>query len=256
MSKHNEQHQFACYSADVSLRIRASSVGHTVSIDNPVLAHRIISVLRMGAGDTIILFDQHAHSVFELTHACSKKTLVGIVKNYTLNTHLSPAITVLLPLLKREALQEALYSCVELGATDIQLVITKMVHRAESHDQKYMQRLQAIIIAAAEQSKHFSFPVLKAPIPLNQAVEQAPADAARLFFHADGRDLLSTMQTLHASQSEHIIVVVGPEGDCTLDEKKLLEDHSFQLCRLTPTVLRSPQALAVGLGIVRSVMSS
>ena len=45
---------------------------------------------------------------------------------------------------------------------------------------------------------------------------------------------------------------VGPEGDLTQEEKDYLKQQGFVFCRLTPTVLRARQAVALGLGILRS----
>src|SRR5579862_9977388 len=125
----NNQHQFACYYSDLSSFIAHDQLEHTISFNNPALTHRIFSVLRMRAGDTIILFDQAITITLELVNFSSKKLFSGIVQNYAANKILSPAITVLLPLLKKEALEDALYSCVELGATEIQLVSTQKTHR-------------------------------------------------------------------------------------------------------------------------------
>ncbi|PKN03448.1 hypothetical protein CVU75_02160, partial [Candidatus Dependentiae bacterium HGW-Dependentiae-1] len=51
-----------------------------------------------------------------------------------------------------------------------------------------------------------------------------------------------------------ILLLVGPEGDLTEEEKGAISRAGVQFCKLTPTVLRAMQATAVGMGVVRSVI--
>ena len=44
--------------------------------------------------------------------------------------------------------------------------------------------------------------------------------------------------------------MIGPEGDLTMQEKDLLKERDVQFLRLTPTVLRAQQAVAVSMGIL------
>jgi 16S rRNA (uracil1498-N3)-methyltransferase len=200
-----------------------------------------------------VLFDRAVQAKCVITNV-SKKTCTVLVQGVVQTHQLKPAITVLLPFLKREALEDALYSCVELGATDIQLIYTKKVHRADC-DEKQMQRLQAIVVAAAEQSKNFAFPVLKAPVALPHALSALSDNSVRLFFHGNGASFNQMVDLLRANTPQNIALMVGPEGDCTDEEIILLQGHQFKSFCLTPTVLRSRQALAVGLGAVRSIVS-
>ena len=49
-------------------------------------------------------------------------------------------------------------------------------------------------------------------------------------------------------------MLVGPEGDLTHEEKQFVDDHGFIFCKLTPTIMRAHQAVAVGLGVLRSML--
>ena len=62
------------------------------------------------------------------------------------------------------------------------------------------------------------------------------------------------MQSMHVDQPKQISLMVGPEGDLTMDEKELLKERDVQFLCLTPTVLRAQQAVAVSLGIFRSLL--
>jgi RsmE family RNA methyltransferase len=49
--------------------------------------------------------------------------------------------------------------------------------------------------------------------------------------------------------------MVGPEGDLTHAEKEFLKEKNVVFCRLTPTVIRSKDALMIGLGVLRSLFN-
>ncbi|HEV2600975.1 MAG TPA: RsmE family RNA methyltransferase [Candidatus Babeliales bacterium] len=244
-------HQFACYHASLSSILSRKIIGQTIQLEDPTLAHRIYTILRMEAGDAITLFDCTHHIVLELHKQPNKKSIAGIVRQQERNVPLSPEILILLPVLKRDALQDALYTCVELGATTIQLVLTTKTH-AIRYDATMAQRLQAIAVSAAEQSKQFIIPTILSPIPLSQAIEQLPAHTNTLCFHPNGQSITSIFTNLN--RSNPITITFGPEGDFTETETVMLQNSSFQFYRLTPTVLRSQQALTVALGIVRSIV--
>jgi len=249
MQKNLEKHAFALYYSNVS-PARLSVHGHITIVDESVM-HRIAHVLRLAVHDELILFDQRQNVTCTIV-TITKKQIVCLITNVATNTVHTPEIIILLPLLKRHALEEALYACVELAASRVQLVITEKVQKSWDNDRD-LQRLQAIVVAAAEQSKNFAFPELHAPIPLASALEQHTHRARAVVFAVNGNPLLELLTTIHANRLSSLVLTLGPEGDFTHSEYQLLAQRGFQAYALTPTVLRSFQALAVGLGAVRSV---
>lgn len=237
-------HQFALYTQELP----------TGAITDPALVHRIQQVLRLAVGETVTLFTRHEHTELRIT-SMGKKEIGCTTISRAPNTILKPAITVLLPLLKREALESALYSCAEMGATEVQLLITE---KTPAHTGKDLERFERIMIAAAEQSKQFAMPILNKPVKL-ATVHGEPVESIRcalnhnIFFDPTGTPLFEVLQTLHTQQPDHITLMIGPAGDLTQQEKDILIKHNFTFCALTPTVLRAEQALAVGLGVFRSI---
>lgn len=248
----NFKHDFAIYCSGLSSQISLSS--KHFSITDADLVHRIRSVLRLAKNDAIILFDetmQATGTILDIT----KKTVSLDIQASNQTTPLSPSITVLLPLLKKEALERMIYSCVELGANTIQLVSTEKSQRSWRSD-KELQRLHHIMIAAAEQSKQFAVPTLSQPMPLPEAVAHFES-ALKLVADPAGMPLYEILTSLHTSMQsdihKSIVITMGPEGDFSDAEKTLLRAASYQAVRLTPTVLRSQQAGALLVGIVRSL---
>lgn len=241
----SSKHQFAVFTPDLN------------KLDTQELYHRIIRVLRLNTGDQVVIFDRKQHVLAELGLITKNNLALKLIGNLAVNPDLKPEITACLPLLKREALETALYSCVELGANKIQLLITT---KSEQAGQKYTQgnfeRLEKIMIAAAEQSKNFKIPELLSPIKLDLFLKQANFTATKietsaLFFDISGVSALEIIPELKLAAK--IFCLWGPEGDLTSAEKKLVLAAGFKFSKLTPTVLRASQAVALGLGLVRTL---
>lgn len=248
MMKHkSSKHEFAVYYAQLSDLSKAKNI----EITDHAVFHRILQVLRLEINDSIILFDQTMHASCTI-ESVSKKSLMLSVNNWTKNKVIEPTITFLLPLLKRDALETAIYSLVELGINTIQLIITGKTqskwYGSHEHD-----RLFKIMIAAAEQSKNFAGANLYAPIPLIESMNTYAADSyQKIYADPQGLPLQKTLEQIKKEQ--HVVLMTGPEGDLLDHEKRLLVDNHFIFCKLTPTMLRSSQAIALLSGIMRSFL--
>jgi 16S rRNA (uracil1498-N3)-methyltransferase len=198
-----------------------------------------------------MFFDQHLHLEAVLL-SIEKKKIICQIKNIKQNVLITPHVTVWLPLLKREAFEHAIYSLVELGVNAIQLVSTAKEQR-HWHGQKELNRLRNIMIAAAEQSKNFALPLLKEPKTLHELLLEK-SGAKRLFFDVQGKPLLEVANACALQKNNAYIILVGPEGDLTESEKNQLLNNQFTFVHLTPTILRAQQAVAVGVGALRSLL--
>lgn len=247
----NSKHEFALYLNALSAQLARQP--KTLLVDDADLVRRIISVLRLAPGDAITLFDETQHAQCVIKEIQGKKSILLTVQSVAVNAELQPAVTVLLPLLKREAFEEMVYACVELGATAIQLVNTEKTQRSW-HGQKEMQRIQKIMIAAAEQSKQFRMCEIHEPCSLSDALKPFDEGSIKLVADPDGITLYDALTNIKHAAIRSVIITMGPEGDFTTNEKKWLAEASFQSVRLTSTVLRSQQAGTVLLGAVRSII--
>ena len=253
MKKHTaDTHEFSLYWSSISDWISAVQEGESFTVDDADLCHRVVRVLRFVSGNTFILFDTDVHVRVQLIASHTKRSieLKLLEKNETAT--LQPAITFFLPILKRDALEQVIYSLVELGATDIQLMSTQKVQRKWG-GRKELDRLHTIMIAAAEQSKQYRIPTLHESKPFEELMQQMNVEHS-FFFDPAGKELLPIIQSLHAEQPKGISLMIGPEGDLTAQEKDLLKERGVHFLCLTPTVLRAQQAVAVSMGIFRSLI--
>lgn len=214
------------------------------------LVHRVLKVLRFTVGQTLVLFDGIQSVRLTITHI-NKKQLVGTVLTQEVVAPLTPKINCFVPVLKRAALEEVVYATAELGANTIQLVLTQKVHRKWGGD-KELNRLRGIMLAACEQAKQFAVPALYAPVTFTEAAKKLTDTA--LFFDPDGQPAYDVITSLRQQQPTQLSLLLGPEGDLSLEEKDALRAQAITFCALTPTVLRARQAFSLGLGLVRSML--
>ncbi len=252
MKSYERAHEFAFYSPAVS------SIHQEASLDiyelaDPELVHRIGTILRLEKGDKFILFDSHFHLKATIIGFDGKRSLTIQLHEIEKNKRLTPEIHWLLPLLKRDAFEEAFYTLTELGATSIQPLLTQKTTRLWAD--KEFTRGQKIMIAATEQSKQFVLPYVYPVIPLDMWLFKThPPFVAKIFFDPAGISLREALTLIEGQKMHGIIACVGPEGDLTYEEKLMLTDQGFIFCSLTPTILRAHQAITVGLGALRSFL--
>lgn len=247
----SEKHQFALFYTNLSGFLH-SAQNKSFSLTDPNLVHRITSILRLGIGESLVLFDQSLHAQVTIADIVKHKSIRFELDYKKHNLIYKPEITVLLPLLKKDSFETALYSLAEIGVTTIQLLIT---HKSQQRwTPKDQERAQKILIAAAEQSKNFALPTLKTPLNLHDFLKESNTFDAKIFFDPVGILLSQTLQKI--TQPKHIALAIGPEGDLINEEKELLRSAGFVFSSLTPTILRACQAAALGAGIIRSFHSS
>jgi 16S rRNA (uracil1498-N3)-methyltransferase len=238
-----EKHEFAIYVQSLDI------INNQLTINDEFLYHRIVRILRFNVGDEFILFDKKTNVLFEIIQINKKNLTLQAIKKED-NKIFSPNITVCVSILKKEAFEEAIYFCSELGANVIQPIITQKSNQ-KKFDSKDLQRYEKIIISAAEQSKNFNLVELKKPLMLADYIGQSYDNKAqKLFFDANGKLLIEIINEVKNNKS--LILFIGPEGDLTSEEKELLKNNNFIFCKLTPTILRAQSAVMLSLGIFRS----
>jgi len=255
MSK-SEKHEFAFYFQNTSAVRQQAKVGSEFRIENKELCHRLQHVVKLEKGELFSVFDQEHSIQLKLKQISPKKFVSGQVIKKEKNKILTPNITFLLPVLKKEHFEHALYSLVELGAQTIQPIITQKSQKAFKIQKAYT-RFSKIIISAAEQSKNFAFPSLEEPLELSQYLESETLPKCHntnIFFDPDGMKICNAIEKIKSKSCKYITLMIGPEGDLTQEEKTAIKNNGFIFCKLTPTVLRACQAVPVGLGLFRSLL--
>ncbi len=242
------KHEFAIYHAELQSLIQ-NRIGDVVEIKEENVVGRIRNILRLEPDESIILFDD-THHISAVIVAVKKNSVTIKIQSIAISSLLQPPIQMLLPILKREAMEECLAAMCELGVTTIQPIVT-----AKSQRSFDIERAQKIMRAAAEQSKQFAIPKILPTVLLEEALKAIQTSAYRIFFDVAGESLKKYLMSIDQETNKSFVCLIGPEGDLTIDEKKQMNEVGFTAVKLTPTILRSWQAAFLGIGIIRSYIS-
>lgn len=243
-------HEFAVFCLALPERCH---YGDIIVIDDPDLIHRLVHVLRFRIGDTCILFDK-VHQYRNRFEKIEKKQVVMRFVEQVLPTlEAKVKIKAVVPLLKKEALEETIFGLTEIGVHEIQLV--QSVSSRKTLLSGEYQRLMRIVIAAMEQAKHFRWPIINEKVVSFDAALTVPDGVATIGIFADqgGRALPQVVdQWLSIDTVEQVCFTVGPEAGFMTDEIRLLEQCGFRAVQLTAGVLRAQQATVLLSGFLVS----
>ncbi len=236
-------HEFALFVDAESLKYTASA--NTVQIIDHQVIVRITTILRLKVGEHITLFTPEKSYRCVIT-GLHKRHLDLRCDSIESIVPVQPALSVVVPLLERDALESVIYMATVHGVQTIHLVTTQKSRK--SFTEKDYTRLSKIAHAAGEQAKQFFMPNIVMPVGLEQFLSQnisAYAGYQKLWCDVSGKPILE-----HKKPTQKNLLILGPEGDFTIEEKKLLSTL-FTPVRLTASVLRACDAAALALGIMR-----
>lgn len=250
MMNRDQKHEFSIFIKDLKQLPELRANKSSFQITDKQIFHRLQTVLRIQPGQQVTFFDQHITVQTEINDYKKPGTIIGTVIAQNLVKQLSPSLTILLPLLKKEALEESVYGLTEVGVNTIQLITTAKIHKNSwaAHEHERAERL---IIAAAEQAKQYAVPQLLAPISLAQALTKYQDPL--IFCDPNGTQTAQVMAQLTQQKPTHLVMLIGPEGDLTSAEKESLPKQTLT-CALTPTILRAPQAVILAAGMIRTLI--
>lgn len=248
-------HKFAIYLEDLSAKTKNLETNEQLAFKDKDIWHRITNVLRLSENEIFELFDEKINIECKLLKESFSKSgnLFLLIVNKKENALIKPKITLYLGLTRKEAFEASIYYACQMGVEIVQPLLTKKVQRKFGGDIE-MQRLKRICIAAAEQSKNFILPLIKNPIAIDKLnTNNEKEDNLKLYCHIDGDNLFSTLSEINKKNFQRISIAAGPEGDFTEEECQILKSNGFRATLLTPTILRSEDAVCVALGSIRSV---
>ena len=244
------KHIFALYFADLSHSCLTLEQGYSFCIKQDQILYRLSTVLRLSVSDHCIFFDDSVE-IFCRIDSFSKKSVICTIDSFRYHKRKGLRVTALLPILKKEDFDSAIYALAAVGVETIQLIITEKTQRSWGRD-KDLERAHKIIIAAAEQSKYFSMPLIKPPRPLLEVLgDQNILSTVNIIADPAGAALNEFITT--ESIFDTATILVGPEGGLTDLEIEHACEVGFKRCALTPTILKAEHAVIIMSGVLRSI---
>jgi len=231
--------------------------GDQVTVTGPLLRH-LAAALRLRVDEVVYLVDASERLECRVT-VVSKSELVAKIQNITPLVEPPYRITLAIGTPKGKKLEEVVKRAVELGVHRIRPVVTERSVARAKEGRNRGERLSAIALEAAQQSGRASVPQVDEPVTFDRFAAEAPEGLGVVLWELESDNaLLPLLQNRHtncSNGSEHLTLLVGPEGGLALEEVARLTDIGYLRAGLGPTILRTETACVAALAVAAAALS-
>lgn len=216
---------------------------HTLTKDSKLLtfdkieSRHIVKVLRKKEGDILNISNGKGlffeAVIFEANEKhCSVNITKTIEKPKAHPYHLHIAIA---PTKLNERFEWFLEKATEIGIDEITPLLCDHSERKVIKS----ERLEKILISASKQSLHFHSPKLNDMISFTDFISQG-VDGLKLIAHCEDQDKILLKQLV--KPNDKVTILIGPEGDFSLQEIKLAIKNAYKPVSLGNSRLRTETA--------------
>jgi 16S rRNA (uracil1498-N3)-methyltransferase len=223
----------------------------------PEQAHYLTSVMRLGVGDLLLLFNGQDGEWSARVSAISKRGCVLAPEDQVRPQASPPDLDLVVALVKRGRLETIVEKSAELGCRRVRLVTT----RRTNADHARLPRLQAIATEAAEQTGRLDVPQIEGPERLEAVLDGWDVGRRLLFCDEAGDDpgadwggpdgrARPVLEALAGQPAGPWAVLIGPEGGFDREERGRLRSSPFvTAATLGPRILRADTAAIAALSL-------
>ncbi len=219
------------------LELDANGVNHTVR------------VLRLKPGAPLVLFNGEGGEFDAvLLEAERRRAVVEVTTSRKPQTESPLAITLVQGISRGDRMDYTIQKAVELGVTRIVPVVTTrtVVDLQGNRREKRRDRWQAQVIGACEQCGRDRIPVVEPILKLNDWLARPIDGKCWILDHRAESTLEPETEITNA------VLLIGPEGGLTEDERELALSKGYRGLRLGPRVLRTETASVVALTLIQN----
>ncbi|MDR4516754.1 MAG: 16S rRNA (uracil(1498)-N(3))-methyltransferase [Nitrosomonas sp.] len=209
-------------------------------------AHHAVRVLRIKAGDSIVLFNGKGGEYSAHIESIRKTTTKVIIDQFNAVERESPLdIDLVQAICVNEKMDLIIQKSVELGVTSIQPISTtrSIVRLSKERATKRLQHWNRVVISACEQCGRNFIPIVFPLISLTDWIINNKTNSSnhlRYMLSTTGNESLKNLTDPVPTQ--YFTVVVGPEGGLTSEEEIILQQADFQPLRIGKRILRTETA--------------
>jgi len=218
------------------------------SIELPeAAAHHAARVLRLSAGDSVVLFDGSGgeyEARLEMPGRGRVLAETGERRDFERESPL--AVTLLQAVSSGERMDFTIQKAVELGVAAIHPVYSErsIVRLSGEREAKRLAHWRRVAVAACEQCGRNRIPEIAAPMALDRY--RAAGDSKILLAP-------SAAQRLADLARGPLVLAAGPEGGFSEQEEALLQRAGFVAARLGPRILRTETAALAALAALNAL---
>lgn len=210
----------------------------------------LLRVMRLAPGASVRVFNgRDGEWDATLIQESAKRAAILPVRQ-TLPQSSPPNLTLMFAPLKKARTDFVVEKACELGVRTIQPVMTDFTQASRVRS----DRLQAVVIEAAEQTERMDIPTVEDDMALSAALDVWPAGQP-LFYCDEAGDASPMIEALTARESNSAGILIGPEGGFSPKERERLRAQDFVVpVTLGPRILRAETAAVAALTLWQSVL--
>lgn len=214
----------------------------------PEESKHCLRVLRKEVGDTIKITDGQGHFyIVRIDEVERKKDICCVIIEDSFawqkpwHGNLTLAVS---PTKNADRMEWLIEKAVEVGVEQIVLLRTEHSERKHSH----AERLERVAVSAMKQSLKAVLPTLQVDVPFDKFISDGMPQGAKLIAHCVDECILPPRQLPHKLYSGgNATIMIGPEGDFTLQEVKTAIANGFAGITLGECRLRTETAALAAL---------
>ena len=221
-----------------SFYIAEKITGAVTSISDAAQLHHLRDVLRLKAGDEVVIFDNEGTRYSCVIEKVDKKEAVMRIKSRKAAPVRSLKLTIACSIPKQSRMDEIIDKLTQLGVDAIiPLVTERVIVKTQGSEQSRLERWRKIALTASEQSHRNLPPVVSSIRSLREVLAESKQYRLRLVPTLEG-ERKTLRQVFSDSLPSSILVLIGPEGDFTPPEISLALESGFIPVSLGDNVLR------------------
>lgn len=223
--------------------------GLTVSLGGEAANH-LSRVLRLQPGDTLVVFDGSGIDFSAEIIAIGRRDVrIRIGQNMEAATESPADLTLLQGVCRGPRMDAVIQKSTELGVRRILPVLTgrSVVRLDDDQRERRRQHWRQVAISACEQCGRSCIPEVALPQSLPEVLAEGGTGEVRLLLDPAATSTMSSAGPLRGS----IVLLVGPEGGLTPEERELATARGFRGVRLGPRILRTETAPLVALTVLQ-----
>ena len=212
-------------------------------------ANHISRVLRLRAGDALVLFDGTGGEYPATIEGFGRDAVHLALGPHRAAERESPlAITLLQGISRGERMDFVVQKATELGVARIIPVLAErtVVKLDAAQASSRVRHWRAVAVAACEQCGRNRLPELAQPLSLPALLAQLPPGQPRLLLAPGG-----TLKVRDLAPTTALTVLIGPEGGLSETEESRALRAGFQALVLGPRILRTETAALAALAVLQ-----
>jgi 16S rRNA (uracil1498-N3)-methyltransferase len=217
-------------------------------LDEPAIegqdARHIAAVLRLGAGDDLVVFDgtgvEYAARIVSLDN---HRVRIRLLERLVSNAESPVEITLAQGYLKDKKMDELVRRLTELGVVRwVPFIARRSVAQPDAkRGLARSERWHKISLEAVKQCRRNRPMAIEPTVSFEQALQLSQSCDLKIFFWETQGEFLSAFASAPL-KPKRVFLMVGPEGGFEADEHDAAQRHGFRTVHLGPRILRAETA--------------